>query len=119
VRLLDPSEVYALPTLSKAQLTEAEPPTIEILDRMSQGVTANARPTLHSLRYYTRRNLSFPDPETALTEEEELELVPIVNTLIEAAIISVHTKDGVLVASRKKSSEKSVPVFGRSVARRS
>ena len=49
-----------MPTRYTAQLTEAEPPMREILDRMSGGMEAIARPILVALGYYSRRDLQIP-----------------------------------------------------------
>jgi hypothetical protein len=91
-----------MPTLYKAELTEPEPPMKEMVDRMSKETEANARAILDALGYYAERDLKIPPKERKLTEEEKIELDPIVNALIDAAVASVLMKDGVLISTLKK-----------------
>jgi hypothetical protein len=91
-----------MPTHYKAQLTEAETPMTEILNRMSEGVAANARPILDLLGYYNTHDLPIPGQGVDLTEEEKRELEPIVRALAEAAITSVRMKDAVVMATLQR-----------------
>ena len=91
-----------MPMHYKAQLTEAEPPMREILDRMSGGIEAKGRPILDALRYYSRRDLQIPTMESPLTNDEKLELDPIIGALVEAAVTNLRMKDRIVVATLGK-----------------
>jgi hypothetical protein len=91
-----------MPTLYEPEVTEPETPMRDILDRMSKGLVKNARPILDALGYYAERDLQIPSQESELTEGEKQELDPIVTALIEAAVISVRMKDGVVIATLNK-----------------
>jgi hypothetical protein len=91
-----------MPTIHKAQLTEPQTPMPEIWGRMFTGLIPNARVILDSLGYYAERDLPIPSQESELTEEEKGELEPIARALMEAAIISVRMRAGVLVSTLDK-----------------
>jgi hypothetical protein len=91
-----------MPTIHKAPLTEPEMPMLDIWDRMIKGLIPNARAILDSLGYYAERDLQIPSQESALTQEEEEELKPIARALMEAAIMNVQMRDGVLVTTLDK-----------------
>jgi hypothetical protein len=83
-------------------LIEPETPMLEIWDRMFEGLIPNARAILDSLEYYAERDLQIPSQESELTEEEKEELNPIAKGLMEAAIVSVRMKDGVIASTLNK-----------------
>lgn len=91
-----------MPTILKARLTEPETPMLDIWIRMFKGLIPNARVILDCLGYYVERDLQIPSQESELTQEEEEELKPIARALMEAAIMSVQMRDGVLVATLDK-----------------
>ena len=69
---------------------------------MSGGMEAIARPILVALGYYSRRDLQIPSPESPLTNDEKLELDPIIGALIEAAVTNLRMKDRIVVATLGK-----------------
>jgi hypothetical protein len=91
-----------MPTIHKAQLIETETPMPEIWDRMFKGLIPNARVILDFLGHYAERDLQIPGQENELTAEEIEELNPIARGLMEAAIMSVRMRDGVLVSTLDK-----------------
>jgi hypothetical protein len=58
-------------THHKAQLIEAEPPMVEILERMAGGLAPNARQILDSLGYYNEHDWQIPSQGSDLTKQEQ------------------------------------------------
>jgi hypothetical protein len=93
-------------THHKAQLIEAEPPMVEILERMAGGLAPNARQILDSLGYYNEHDWQIPSQGSDLTKQEQQELEPIIRALAEAAATSVRMRSGVLISTLKKAAKK-------------
>jgi hypothetical protein len=89
-------------TLYKAELIDSATPWVQLWDQMYQGLLPYAREVLGMLDYYVERGLKVPSPDSALSAEEDAELLPIVSTLTIAAVESQKTQDGVLVATLLK-----------------
>jgi hypothetical protein len=96
-----------MPTLAKAQLTEAESPWLEIWDEMYRYLCRNRGPILTILGFYAEHD--FPAPEVGSvdspTQEEEAELQRIATALTNAAVASEAMTSRVLVATLKKVSK--------------
>jgi hypothetical protein len=92
-----------MPTLAKAQLTEAESPWREIWDEMYRYLCRNRGPILTILGFYAEHD--FPAPEVGSvdtpTQEEEAVLQQIATALTNAAVAAEAMTNSVLVATLK------------------
>jgi hypothetical protein len=97
-----------MPTLAKAQLTEAESPMLEIWQRMYDYLCPNRVAILTALGFYEEHDLPAPEDGSlgGPTKDEAAELAQIATALMLAAIDSEAAPVGVLVATLKKISEK-------------
>ena len=89
-----------MPTVYKAQMVETETPWVDIWNRMYEGLSA--RRILHMLDCYSRNDIELPRPGTPLTQDEILELTPIVSALTMAAVESQRMAPGVQIATLRR-----------------
>jgi hypothetical protein len=94
----------AMPTLSKARLTECESPWLETWDRMHQYLCPNKAPILTALGFYAQHDLPNPEADSAgsLTVDEKAELGAIATALTRAAVASDAMSTAVLIATLHK-----------------
>src|ERR1700744_653810 len=97
-----------MPTVAKAQLTEAESSWSEIWDEMYPYLCCNRGPILGLLGFYAEHDLLVPEVNSAgdASKEEEAELVPIATALTLAAIAAERMPTRILVATLKAISKR-------------
>lgn len=88
-----------MPTLYRAQLTEASAAMLEIWKRMLEGLKPRAREILSSIQYYPERDVPVPSRSEGLTIDELAALEPIATALMRAAVAAERMSPGKLVAT--------------------